>query len=236
MQLRDRIILTMAAAGVFCSPEAFAQRDYSSGFNDGGAGTASQGFVPNSYGSNPYNNGSGYAPSYSLNPALQGTGGAAGRVSRVSAGKKTQIQGWFSRYDQIRFRAQMNPREKQQADVLLSRKLSMFMPGPEKVATREILTSLVQRYQQALAALKALPSLPETGRLQQAYLQYFDIAMNLFSDYLRVQDNLLAVDSSGQPIAAQLLQRKLALESLEHSCKEIDAQARSAYAVNPYPY
>lgn len=147
-----------------------------------------------------------------------------------------KIYSWFLRYDEIRRRAQMNPIEKQQSDSLLSRKLSLFMPGQDKVAAKEILTNLARRYQQAAAELQALPMVSETVPLQRLYFQYFDTAMRLFSDYLRVQDNLLAVDESGQPIAAQLLQRKVALENLERACKDLDAQTRAAYGVSAYVY
>lgn len=235
MQLRDMILLMTLAAGTFCLPGAYAQRDYSQELNDGRSGSPPQGFVPNSYQPNPASGAFGYAPSYSYN-SPSGANQVNGRPPRAGSTKKPQLLGWFARYDQLRHRAQMNPAEKQQADVMLSRKLSMFMPGPEKVAAREILSKLMQRYQQAFASLRALPGLPETSQLQQAYLQYFDTAANLFSDYLRVQDSLLAVDANGQPIAAQLMQRKQALEALEHSCKEMDAQLRATYGVNPYAY
>ncbi|MBY0357623.1 MAG: hypothetical protein K2W82_06445 [Candidatus Obscuribacterales bacterium] len=147
-----------------------------------------------------------------------------------------KLSGWFQRYDDVRRRAQMNPVQKQQADAILSRKLSLFMPGPEKMAGKEILTNLAQRYQQAAASLRALPVIPETKKLQQAYFQYFDTAMNLFVDYLRVQDNLLAVDANGQAIAGQLIQRKASLESLEQYCKQLDGELRASYGVAPYRY
>ena len=130
----------------------------------------------------------------------------------------------------------MNPIEKQQADGLLSRGFGLFMPGQDKLAAKQLLTILFTRYQTATRAMQALPSVPETKQLQEQYCQYFDTAMKLFSDYLVVQDNVFAVDNSGQSVAKQLIQRKLSLETLEHNCKELDSQTRQMYGIAAYQY
>lgn len=147
-----------------------------------------------------------------------------------------KIYQWFLNYDEIRRRAQMNPIEKQQADGLLARGLGLFMPGNDKLAAKQLLSGLVMRYQKATQSLQSLPLLPETKQLQEAYYQYFDNAMRLFADYLRVQDNVFAVDNTGQSIAKQLIQRKMMLENHEQMCKELDRQTRLLYGIGPYQY
>lgn len=147
-----------------------------------------------------------------------------------------KVYRWFLNYDEIRRRAQMNPIERQQADGMLARGLGLFMPGQDKMAARMLLSSLVARYQTATRSIQALAPLPETRQLQELYFQYFDTAMRLFSDYLVVQENVFAVDNGGQSVAKQLLQRKVALENLEKSCKNLDAQMRLKYGVAPYQY
>lgn len=154
----------------------------------------------------------------------------------VSPQEGAKIYQWFINYDEIRRRAQMNPIEKQQADGLLSRGFGLFMPGQDKAAAKQLLGGLVQRYQMALHSLQGLQPLPETRQLQDYYYQYFDTARRLFSDYMVVQDNVFAVDNSGQSVAKQLIQRKLELESLERSCKDLDAQMRQAYGIAAYQY
>ena len=190
--------------------------------------------------------GSGSSSSYQ-GPPFQGTPGSMPAQGGMSQGAKkaahavnpqhqAQVYQWFLHYDEIRRRAQMNPIEKQQADGLLARGFSLFMPGQDKAAARQLLSNLVAKYHNATQAIKALPIVPQTKQLQMAYYQYFENAMNLFSDYLRVQDNIFAVDSSGQAIAKQLIQRKLALETLEQNCKQLDAQTRQSHGIAAYQY
>ena len=144
---------------------------------------------------------------------------------------------WFTYYDQIRRDAQMNPNERQQADQLLSKGLSILVPGDTKLATKALLGSLVGRYQRACAQLRQLPQIPPTQQLHTTYFNYFNTAGNLFNDYLRVQDNLLASDAStGQPLAAGLIQRKQMLEALEGHCKQMDTAARAQFGIPPYQY
>lgn len=157
-------------------------------------------------------------------------------MKKPSAQQSAQVFHWFIQYDEVRRRAQMNPIERQQADGLLARGFSLFMPGQDKMAAKQLLTNLVNKYHGATQAMKALPVVPETKQLQIAYYQYFENAMNLFADYLRVQDNIFAVDSTGQAIAKQLLQRKVALEALEHNCKNLDLQMRQHYGVAAYQF
>lgn len=155
---------------------------------------------------------------------------------KPSAQQSAQVYHWFLQYDEIRRRAQMNPIERQQADGLLARGFSILMPGQDKIAAKQLLTNLVSKYHNATQAIKALPVIPETKQLQLAYYQYFETAMNLFADYLKVQDNIFAVDSTGQAIAKQLLQRKMGLEGLEQSCKNLDGQVRQHFGVAAYQY
>ncbi|HEY9870865.1 MAG TPA: hypothetical protein V6D08_16995 [Candidatus Obscuribacterales bacterium] len=148
-----------------------------------------------------------------------------------------RVRDWFSRYDQIRRQAQMTPQERQRADTLLSRGMAILMPGPDKDDARQILTMLVNKYQTATQAMKQLPLIPETQDLHRGYYQYFNNARQLFTDYLRVQDNIFVTDAStGKPIAGQLLQRKAMLEQLNQQIQGLDAQLRSQLGIAPYRY
>jgi hypothetical protein len=96
---------------------------------------------------------------------------------------------------------------------------------------------LTAKYDTACRQLSSLPQLNQTKYLHQMYYQYFSNAEQLFSDYLRVQNNLFITDATtGQPLAAGLIQRKQMLEGLEHQCKQIDMQTRSQFGMQPYPY
>lgn len=148
-----------------------------------------------------------------------------------------RVRDWFSRYDQIRRQAQMTPQERQRADTLLSRGMAILMPGPDKDDARQILTMLVDKYQTATQAMKQLPLIPETQDLHRGYYQYFNNARQLFTDYLRVQDNIFVTDAStGKPIAGQLLQRKAMLEQLNQQIQKLDEQLRSQLGIPPYRY
>ena len=151
--------------------------------------------------------------------------------------KGGRVNQWFSQYDQIRRQAQMSPRERQQADYFLSKITAVFVPGQEKLAAKELLTRMVVSYRQAASAMKQLPMFPETAELHRGYYRYFVTAGNLFIDYVKVQDNLLAVDpQTGQPLAAQLLQRKLALEQLTQNIQSLDQPVRYQYGIPDYRY
>jgi hypothetical protein len=202
---------------------------------------------PNGYGRQPYPASAAYPyPNYqgaaSANP--QGyAAGPPGSLPQAAAqpAQPTQptisVNDWFARYNEIRHRAQMSTGERQRADGLMSRGISILIPGQEKAATKQLLISLVGRYQQACAELKMLPVNDQTKQLHYAYYQYFLTAASLFNDYVRVQDNILLADATtGAPLAAGLLQRKQMLEGFEHQVKGLDAQMRLQYHVPPYPY
>jgi hypothetical protein len=163
-------------------------------------------------------------------------GGPAQQGMQQQAPKTVSIGEWFNRYDMVRYRAQMNPAERKKADEMLSKGLSLIVPGEEKQSTQALLLSLVQRYQRAANELKTLPMIKPTQQLHQGYYQYFVTAGKLFSDYVAVQNNLFATDQSGQLLSANLLQRKQGLETLERSCKQLDGQLRQQYNIAPYPY
>lgn len=159
------------------------------------------------------------------------------RQSAQPAASADRVGQWFNQYDEIRRRAQMNPRERQQADYFLSKITAVFVPGEEKIQARELLTRMVNRYRQATLSLKQVPLIPETEQLQRGYYRYFVNAGNLFIDYLKVQDNLLVADQqTGRPIAAGLMQRKQDLEALNQSIQGLDQQIRYRYGIPPYRY
>jgi len=150
------------------------------------------------------------------------------------------IMEWFQRYDQVRRQSQMSPAEKQKADGLMSKGmtgLGAMLAGDEKAATQNLLTKLVNKYQSAAEQMKQLPLYPETERLHRGYYQYFSDARRLFSDYLKVQSNLFAMDEeTGKPVAGLLMARKQNLEQLDMSNKALDEQLRQQFNIPPYRY
>ncbi|MCC7529701.1 MAG: hypothetical protein IT342_14355 [Candidatus Melainabacteria bacterium] len=150
------------------------------------------------------------------------------------------IQEWFQRYDQVRRQSQMTPSEKQKADGLMSKGmtgLGAMLAGDEKAATQSLLNKLVGKYQAAAEQMKQLPLYPETERLHRGYYQYFSDARRLFSDYLKVQSNLFAMDEeTGKPVAGLLMARKQNLETLDMNNKGLDEQLRQQFNIAPYRY
>lgn len=171
-------------------------------------------------------------------PQLQGNyAPPQGQGAQLNSAERAQTIGqWFKSYDEIRRKAQMTPAERAKADGLMSKALAMFIPGEEKVQAQKLLSSLVARYAQAVDEMKRLPLYPETDRLHRGYYQYFSTARQLFSDYLTVQQNPLATDANGTPIAGTLMARKQALEGLDQANKGIDGQLRSQFGIPPYQY
>lgn len=161
----------------------------------------------------------------------------AGAGQTAALAPAMSVKQWFIYYDQIRRRAQMNPQERQRADTLLSKGMSILMPGPDKIAARSILIKLQAAYAQASRSIRQLPVIPQTQQLHQGYQNYFDTAYQLFSDYLKVQDNPFALDKvTGKPVAGQLISRKVQLESLNNSIQGLDQQVRQVYGIAAYAY
>ena len=238
--LRPLLVITLLSA--LCGPSTLAQGDggYPGRLLPAQGPSANYSYQnPNAY---PQQN-SGYAQAGGYNPAMMpppqmGAPMMAAPSMPMPAPSATlNIGQWFSSYDQIRHGAQMSPAERQHADSLMSRGLSILMPGEEKQSTKALLTSLVMRYHRACQQLNALPRLQQTQQLHQGYYNYFANAGQLFNDYVRVQDNLFLTDvQTGKPLAAGLLQRKQMLEALEHQVKNLDAQTRGQLGMPPYPY
>lgn len=143
---------------------------------------------------------------------------------------------WFSKYDAIRRAAQMNPQERQRADNLMSKGLSIVVPGPEKAITSQLLQKLVNKNRIAADQMKNLPLYKETEQLHRGYYQYFSTAQGLFNDYLRVQTDIMARDANGAMIATGLMNRKMALANLDESNKQLDAQLRQQFNIPAYRY
>lgn len=152
----------------------------------------------------------------------------------------SNILEWFHRYDNVRRQAQMSPAEKARADGLMSKGmggLGAMLAGDEKMVTQNLLTKLVGKYQTAAEQMKALPLFRETEQLHRGYYQYFSDARQLFSDYLRVQSNLFAMDeTTGKPVAGLLMGRKQNLEQLDMNNKALDEQLRQQFNIPPYRY
>ena len=161
---------------------------------------------------------------------------AASQGGQPDKARAATIAQWFQNYDDIRRKAQMNPTEKQKADALMSKAISMFIPGNDKVEAQKLLQNLVARYNQAVEDMKRLPLYPETEKLHRGYYQYFTNAKQLFGDYLTVQQNPLSTDSTGNPVAASLMPRKNNLESLDQANKALDGQLRAQFNIPAYHY
>lgn len=176
---------------------------------------------------NQYQSGNAGSPQFSG----QMPSAAAANSNRSSS---QQVRQWFAAYDLVRRQAQMSPSEKDRADNLLSQGLSVFVPGPNKTQAQKLLIGLVDKYQVAIVKMKAMPLYPETEKLHRGYYQYFSDAKTLFSDYLRVQDNLMVKDEHGKGIMPQLMARKANLENLEMQIKQLDSELRNQFGIAPY--
>ena len=155
--------------------------------------------------------------------------------------KQNRVGDWFQRYDQIRHEAQMSESERERSRVLMTNSIAAsFMQSAsgdqDKAAASSLLRKMVERYRRAISQISDLPSIPETKTLQQGYTQYFRNAGDLFGDYLKVQNSILATDANGNPILGQLQQRKSDLETLDGANKELDAKLRQKFKIGPYAF
>ena len=158
-------------------------------------------------------------------------------ASSDGASESNTIRNWFSAYDQIRRQAQLSPAERQRADQIMGRGLSIFMPGADKALAQTLLVDLVNRYDIAAQQIGHLQILTATEQLHRGYYQYFMDAKHLFEDYLKIQGDLLAVDpNTGQPVASGLVERKENLALLDQNNKMIDEHLRGQYGIPPYQY
>lgn len=159
------------------------------------------------------------------------------KIASSAEGQQNIVKVWFNNYDQIRRQAQLSPGERQKADQIMSRGLSIFMPGADKALAQNLLTELVNRYDVAAQQMAKLQIIPATEQLHRAYYQYFVQARGLFADYLKLQDDLLATDpNTGQPVASGLVERKENLAMLDQNNKMLDERLRQQFGIPPYQY
>jgi hypothetical protein len=145
-----------------------------------------------------------------------------------------KVTDWFTKYSEIRHRAQMTPAEKEKSGQMMVQ--GVLGSDEDKAASQALLKKMVERYTKALSEMDALTPPAETKKLHLGYKQYFGDARSIFSDYLKVQGNLFATDSNGNSIMGQIQQRKAALEALDVTNKDLDAQLRKKYSIPAYPY
>ena len=154
--------------------------------------------------------------------------------------KQASVSSWFAQYDDVRHQAQMSQAEKERSQALMAAGLtSCFGSGQapqDKALVSLLLRRMVERYDRASTQMSALPKIAETRKLNDGYGQYFQQASGLFSDYLKVQNNLFATDASGNSLVGQLSQRKADLEALDAANKQMDARLRQKYNVAPYAF
>jgi hypothetical protein len=163
------------------------------------------------------------------------------QAALAKSDKQSKVSDWFQQYDQIRRQAQMSDSERERSRGLMAQGMAAsFMQSAnaaqDKAAASALLRRMVQRYQLASSQMSTLPRIPETKKLYDAYTQYFQEAGALFSDYLRVQNNLFATDGAGKGLVGQLAQRKSDLEMLDAANKDLDARLRDKFGVAAYAY
>jgi hypothetical protein len=155
--------------------------------------------------------------------------------------KANKVADWFKRYDQIRHEAQMSDAERDRSRSLMMEGLMANFSGStqssaEKEAGSALLRKMVDRYRKASSQMAALPKVSETKKLSDGYAQYFRNAGGLFADYLKMQSDLFAKDSSGNTLLSGMAGRKAALESLDAANKELDGKLRAKYGIPPYAW
>ncbi len=130
--------------------------------------------------------------------------------------KNVAVTEWFKKYDQIRREAEETTRDKYQS-------LFLGESKPDK-KNAELASRMVEKYAVALAAMKRLPSPPETKQLHNGYIEYFGSARQLFIDFLK-----------GQKIVPYSVKRfapaKNRLEALDKTNKRIDGELRKTYGI-----
>lgn len=130
--------------------------------------------------------------------------------------KNPAVTEWFKKYDQIRRDAEETNKEKCQ---------SLFL-GENKPDKNNVIlaTEMTAKYTVAHAAMKRLPSTPETRELQTGYIEYFNSARQLFSEFLKAEKTT--------PFSIKhLAPAKNRLQALDKSNKKLDAELRKKYGI-----
>lgn len=136
--------------------------------------------------------------------------------SRQPARKNVAVTEWFKKYDQIRREAEETTKDKYQ---------SLFLSeGKPDKKNADLASRMIDKYTVALAAMRRLPSPPETRQLHNGYIEYFSSARQLFIDFLKAQK---MVPYSVKRFAPA----KNRLEALDKVNKRIDAGLRKKYGI-----
>ncbi len=160
-------------------------------------------------------------------------GGKSLAASTPRTAKLTPAQ-WFAGFDQIVSSNICTAAERHQLEDALAKGVSIVLDPQLKMSVQNLLASLVSRYKVAETQFSHLPQTPQTERLHKAYSEYFAMGGQLFADYLKVVENPLAADpSTGTPLLAQLLPRKVQLANIRDALVQFEAQLRSQLGVAP---
>lgn len=102
---------------------------------------------------------------------------------------------------------------------------SLLLSAKKPLPTNAALASrMIKKYTIAIAAMKALPPIPQTRKLQNGYIEYFTTARQLFSRYLVAQK---AVPFTNEA----LISTKRKLQELDRTNKSLDDELRSKYLI-----
>lgn len=141
---------------------------------------------------------------------------ATERAQRRQRQENAAVIAWFKEYGQIRRNAEMTKRDRYQA---------LYLGENQRDKNNAALASrMIERYATAEAAMKQLPSIPETNALHEGYIQYFSSARQLFADFLEAQKEVPFTTKA-------LVPAKKRLAALDKTNKRIDAQLRKKYKI-----
>jgi hypothetical protein len=156
-------------------------------------------------------------------PRTSGTESAAEARTEKNQAQQQSITAaeWFTRYDEIRRRAEMTIVEKLQSFGLA------FKKADKRNAA--LASRMIRKYTTALSAMKELESTPETKELQDGYIEYFTAARQLMTDCLDVQEQVPSTNQS-------LMSTKRELEELDKKNKKLDAELRRKYVISKHKH
>ncbi|MBX9952581.1 MAG: hypothetical protein K2Y39_25635 [Candidatus Obscuribacterales bacterium] len=145
---------------------------------------------------------------------------------------ESDLEKWFSQYDEIRRKYESTPEERQYFEQLANRPPGSGLSDDD----RKFLEDMAQRYAEAFNQMKEVEGLTETQHLHRGYAIFVSQQATMCMDYIRILSDPNARDKTGRPLAGGMTDKRRSLYQLEKNNRLLDFRTRQTFNISKNPY
>lgn len=145
---------------------------------------------------------------------------------------ESDLEKWFSQYDEIRRKYESTPEERQYFEQLANRPPGSGLSDDD----RKFLEDMAQRYAEAFNQMKEVEGMSETQHLHRGYAIFASQQATMCMEYIRILSEPNARDKMGRPLSASMTDRRRSLYQLEKNNRLLDFRTRQTFNITRNPY